>query len=387
MTHLADAEESMTVDHDPTSGVSNARSEAVKAVERVAVRARMMRIAAACAALAMLVILSVSATAAVDALIRFPSILRGIFLCVIVGLVAVDLRKFVIPSLRFRPRPIEIAQRIERQRPELAGHLAAAVDFELTGVSRTNELAAFAVRNLEERAKGMDFGSVLKLRPTVLRVSGAVACVALAIGFAAVEPVYASIAVKRVLLPWSDAAWPARTAVESLMVDRTVAPKGTPVELRARLSKGDEASERVFARYRSVRDGAGGGEASAWTEVALSRQPDGAFSRLVDGDGDRLEFVFLTRDSETQVGSMRLVEPPAITAATLVAEPPAYAQRVMGARTEDLGSGADARAYRRYFWTCADQRGASFSSGGSAVGHYCVSPQCREPGSAAKTGR
>ena len=347
MTHLADAEESMTVDHDPTSGVSNARSEAVKAVERVAVRARMMRIAAACAALAMLVILSVSATAAVDALVRFPSILRGIFLCVIVGLVAVDLRKFVIPSLRFRPRPIEIAQRIERQRPELAGHLAAAVDFELTGVSRTNELAAFAVRNLEERAKGMDFGSVLKLRPTVLRVSGAVACVALAIGFAAVEPVYASIAVKRVLLPWSDAAWPARTAVESLMVDRTVAPKGTPVELRARLSKGDEASERVFARYRSVRDGAGGGEASAWTEVALSRQPDGAFSRLVDGDGDRLEFVFLTRDSETQVGSMRLVEPPAITAATLVAEPPAYAQRVMGARTEDLGSGADARATPR----------------------------------------
>ncbi len=347
MTHLADAEESMTVDHDPTSGVSNARSEAVKAVERVAVRARMMRIAAACAALAMLVILSVSATAAVDALIRFPSILRGIFLCVIVGLVAVDLRKFVIPSLRFRPRPIEIAQRIERQRPELAGHLAAAVDFELTGVSRTNELAAFAVRNLEERAKGMDFGSVLKLRPTVLRVFGAVACVALAIGFAAVEPVYASIAVKRVLLPWSDAAWPARTAVESLMVDRTVAPKGTPVELRARLSKGDEASERVFARYRSVRDGAGGGEASAWTEVALSRQPDGAFSRLVDGDGDRLEFVFLTRDSETQVGSMRLVEPPAITAATLVAEPPAYAQRVMGARTEDLGSGADARATPR----------------------------------------
>jgi hypothetical protein len=347
VTHLADAEESMTVDHDPTSGVSNARSEAVKAVERVAVRARMMRIAAACAALAMLVILSVSATAAVDALIRFPSILRGIFLCVIVGLVAVDLRKFVIPSLRFRPRPIEIAQRIERQRPELAGHLAAAVDFELTGVSRTNELAAFAVRNLEERAKGMDFGSVLKLRPTVLRVFGAVACVALAIGFAAVEPVYASIAVKRVLLPWSDAAWPARTAVESLMVDRTVAPKGTPVELRARLSKGDEASERVFARYRSVRDGAGGGEASAWTEVALSRQPDGAFSRLVDGDGDRLEFVFLTRDSETQVGSMRLVEPPAITAATLVAEPPAYAQRVMGARTEDLGSGADARATPR----------------------------------------
>lgn len=342
--HRTDAEDSMAADHDPTSGVRDARSEAVQAVERVAVRARVLRIAASFAALVILVIVSVSITAAVDAFVRFPSVLRGIILLVIVGLVFVDLRKFVIPSLRFRPRPIEIAQRIERQRPELAGHLAAAVDFELTGVSRTNELAAFAVRNLEERARGMDFGSVLKLRPTALRVMGATACVALVVGFATLEPVYASIAVKRVLMPWSEAAWPARTAVESLMAEQGVAPKGSPVELRARLTKGDEASERVFARYRSVRER---GDATAWTEVALSRQPDGAFSRLVDGDGDRLEFVFLTRDSETPVGSMRLVEPPAIMAAKLAVDPPAYAKRVVKARSEDLGNGTDTRATPR----------------------------------------
>ncbi len=335
----------MSQQHDTSSGHQVRRSDAVQAVERIAVRARVLRIVAAFAALAVLVVASVSLTAAVDAVVRFPGLLRAVFLCVIVALVAIDVRKFVIPSLRFRPRPIEIAQRIERQRPELSGHLAAAVDFELTGLSKTNELAAFAVRNLEERAKGVDFGRVLRFRPTVVRVLGAIACIALALGFAAVQPVYATIALKRVLMPWSDAAWPARTAVESLMAGKAVAPKGAPVELQARLTKGDGATERVFARYRTL--GSDAGEPSAWTEVALSRQPSGDFARLIEGDGERIEFVFLTRDAETAVESIRLVEPPAVAGATLVAEPPEYAKRVLQVRSEELGNGMDARATPR----------------------------------------
>jgi hypothetical protein len=335
----------MSQDHDTTSASQSQRSDAVRSVERIAVQARVLRIVAAFAALVVLVVVSVSLTAAIDALVRFPAVLRAVFLCVIVALVAIDVRKFLIPSLRFRPRPIEIAQRIEKQRPELAGHLAAAVDFELTGVSKTNELAAFAVRNLEERAKGMDLRRVLRLRPTVVRVFGAIACVALASVFAAMQPDHATIAVKRVLMPWSDAAWPARTAVESLMAGKAVAPKGAPIELQARLTKGDGAKERVFARYRTI--GADAGEPSAWTEVALSRQPSGDFSRLVEADGERIEFVFLTRDAETTVGSIRLVEPPAIEGAIVTVDPPGYASRVLQTRNEELGNGMDARATPR----------------------------------------
>jgi hypothetical protein len=203
----------MNLEQDSTPTTNRVRSQAVRSVERIAVRARMLRIAAAFSALVVLLLVAVWAAASLDALVRFPAPLRAALLCAIVALVAVDVRKFLIPSLRFRPRPIEIAQRIERQRPELAGHLASAVDFELTGLARTNELAAFAVRNLEERARGVDFASVLRIRPTLARVLAALLCVACSATFAVLEPVYTGIALRRVLVPWTDASWPARTAV------------------------------------------------------------------------------------------------------------------------------------------------------------------------------
>jgi hypothetical protein len=340
----------MKASHDTSSAPVLARSPAVGAVERIAFRARVLRIVAAISALAVLALVSIWVAASVDALVRFPALLRGVVLCAIVALIVIDVRKFLIPAFRFRPRAIDIAQRIERQRPEFSGHLASAVDFELTGLSRTNELAAFAVRNLDERAKGVDFAKVLRLRPTLLRVLAACVCFAGSAVFALREPAYATIALRRVLTPWSDASWPARTAVESLMTGTSVAPKGAPIELRARLTKGDVGAERVFVRYRTLGDAGsadGGPQASGWTEVALSRQPSGDYSRLVDADGDRLEFVFLTRDAESAIGSIRLIEPPAIVSATLSVEPPEYARRVVPARSEQLGTGLDSRATPR----------------------------------------
>ena len=339
------AVETMSSDQNSTSVHGGARSVAVLAVERLAVRARALRIVAACGALVILVVAAVSGTAAIDALVRFPAPIRAAILLAIVVLVAVDVRKFLVPALRFRPRPIEIAQRIERQRPELAGHLAAAVDFELTGVARTNELAAYAVRNLEDRARGMSFSGVLRLRPTALRALGAMACIGFVVGFAALEPAYASIAVRRVLTPWSNAAWPARTAVESLVADGLVAPKGAPVELRARLTKGDASSERVFVRYRVLSDA--GTVMVPWTEVALSRQPTGEFERLVDAGGDRVEYAFVTRDAETEVRSIRLVEPPKVVEAKAWVTAPEYARRVVETREVQLGDGTDARSTLR----------------------------------------
>jgi hypothetical protein len=317
----------------------------VRSIERIALKARLLRVAAAVASLVILVLVGFAIIASLDALIRFPSLLRALMLFALLTLVAIDVRKFLIPALRFRPRPIEIAQRVEKQRPELAGHLASAVDFELSGLSKTNQLAAYAVRNLEEMARGVDFGAVLRVRPAMTKVAGMASCVAVTGWVAIVHPTTASIASKRVLLPWTEAMWPARTAVESLVRDGLVAPKGTPVPLRARLTMGDAANERVFLRYR-VLDGAGA-ELSPWTETALSRQPSGEFERLVDANGDRIEYAFLTRDAETDVRAIRLVEPPRVVASRATVRAPGYAARQIAERTEDLCTGTDARSLLR----------------------------------------
>ncbi|MBI1304419.1 MAG: hypothetical protein GC172_11635 [Phycisphaera sp.] len=316
-------------------------------MQRLATAARALAIASALASLGVLVLVGFAIAASLDALLRFPMPVRALLLVAIALLAAVDLKRFVLPALRFRPRSVELALRVERARPELAGRLASAVEFEESGIARRNPLAARAVADLEERARGMDLRGVLRVRPTVTRVGAALALVVAGALFATADSQSASIAVRRIFLPWTDASWPARTAVEALIASDAVLPRGKPVALRARLTKGDVLRERVFARYRIwPADGSTGIE-PAWNEVALSRQPSGDFERLVDADGSRIEVVFLTSDAETEPLSVRLVDPPRVVRAVATVTPPAYARRILGARTEDLGDGRDARGTPR----------------------------------------
>jgi hypothetical protein len=320
---------------------------AVRSVQRLATAARALAIASALAALGVLVLVGFAVAASLDAMLRFPMPVRVILLAVIAVLVAIDLRRFVLPALRFRPSAVELALRVERKRPELSGRLASAVEFEESGLARRSALAARAVADLEERARGMDLRGVLRVRPAIARVGAVLALAAAGVLFAAFEANSASIAARRIFLPWTDAAWPARTAIEGLIASDGVLPRGKPVALRARLTKGDAVRERVFARYRVWPVDGSEGPAPAWNEVALSRQPSGDFERLVDADGGRIEVVFLSSDAETELLGIRLVEPPRIVRAAATITAPDYARSVLGERTEDLGDGRDARGTPR----------------------------------------
>lgn len=320
---------------------------AVRSVQRVAMAARALAVASSLASLVVLMVSGFAIAASLDAFLRFPMPVRALVLVVLGFLVAIDLRRFVLPALRFRPSAVDLALRIERARPELAGRLASAVEFEESGLARRNPLAARAVADLEERASGMDLKGVLRVRPALMRVGAMVVLVVAGAGFVAADSSSASIAVRRILLPWTDAAWPARTAVEGLVASGGVLPRGKPVALRARLTKGDVLRERVFARYRVWPVDTGAAVEPAWNEVALSRQPSGDFERLVDADGARIEFMFLTSDAETEPVSVRLVEPPRIVRAVATIMPPEYARGVLGDRTEELGDGRDGRGTLR----------------------------------------
>jgi hypothetical protein len=330
--------------HNPGSQPNRpSMSETVRGVVRLAALARALRVTGAVSSLVVLVVACVAGAAAVDAAVRFPAALRGVILGGIAFAVVVDLRRFVLPALRFRPQPVELALRIERMRPELAGKLASAVEFEMSGAARGSALAARAVRDAEERSAGAALGRVMRLKPTALRACAALGCVVAVVAFAVVEPSSASIAARRVLAPWSDAVWPARTALEALVADGSVAARGRPLALRARMTQGESARERVRAEYRFTRDGTAG----EWIEVALARQPSGVFERFVDAEGDAVEVRFLTSDAATDVAKVRLVAPPAVTSLRARIEPPAYAAVAVAAREIDLGDGGDSRGIMR----------------------------------------
>ena len=331
------------MDDQETNHMSERPSRAVRDVVRLAARARSLRIAGALASLVALALACMLGVALLDAAVRFPALIRAALLACIAALVFVDVRKFVIPALRFRPEAVDIALRIERQRPELAGKLASAVEFELSGAARGSALAARAVRDAEERAAGVVFGKVIRMKPTALRVATALALVSVVALLSAMSPTMASIAARRVLAPWSDAVWPARTALESLVADGSVAARGRPLALRARMTQGESERERVRAEYRTVRDGAKGD----WIEVGLSRQPSGEFERFIDADGDAIEVRFLTSDAATDAVTVRLVPPPAVASAEVRIAPPAYAARAVAGRTEPLGDCGGSRGILR----------------------------------------
>ncbi|NBQ15872.1 MAG: hypothetical protein EBU31_14990, partial [Proteobacteria bacterium] len=238
------------------------------------------------------------------------------------------------------PPLVEVALRMERGHGEARGILAAGTDLaeaEARHDPVTGQLAQEVVRRASTVVQHADHGIVDPRPARRASVSAGVAVLIFA-AMVLISPESARIALLRLVTPFADVQWPARTMVEPAMASK-VHPRGSALPLRARTVRGDPASMRVEAQYRLVRNGT-----DAWQTVLLSAQPDGSFERLVETDGDAIEVLFRTEDMETLPVTIRLVQAPAVESARASIEPPAYAQGAVDARTVDLGNGTDRRA-------------------------------------------
>ena len=275
------------------------------------------------------------AAVAVDRVLRLPSGIRAAELAALVLGAGAWFVLRAVPAWRFRPPLVEVALRVERASGSRG--IAIAADLAESGArDASRELADEAIR---AGASAMP-GAVRVDRGELVRAATwAGASLALALALALAVPETASIGLRRLVNPFAGVQWPARTMVEADM-GTGVRPRGPALALRARHVRGDQASMRVEAEYRVMRDGSYGQR----RRVVLPVQPDGAFERLVEADGERLEVVFLTEDMETPVVEVRLVPPPAVRSARLELSPPAYAAGSVDRRTADLGNGSDRRS-------------------------------------------
>ena len=312
------------------------RLDTIAARIRVAVLSeRLLLLIAACSGLVLVAVL-------LDAAFRWPMAIRLAILAAIVVFAFESFRRLILPVIRFRPTALDIALRIERRTPALSGRLAAAIDFGVASRSGgvTSPIVASAVGST---ASSID-ASALALPIRTERIRRAIAAIlvaAVAIGVpSALLPQESRIGLERTLLPWSDAQWPARTALRSLVEDGSVAARGRPFVLAASLEKGDPARERVEALYRLERNG----EKGPWERIVLTRQQDRRFERRIPSDADSIEFLFETDDFETPIASVRLVTPPEIVDAAIEIEPPAYATASRSSRRFELGPGTDRRS-------------------------------------------
>ena len=279
------------------------------------------------------------AAAMLDFLFRLPSPVRWTMLLAGLIWLGVEIHRRVWPAIRFRPSLIDVALRIESMTPSVAGRLASAIDFAHLNRSERGPLADRSLSDLQKRANTVRFEAVIDGKSAHQRFGMAVLALIFIGGIAAWSPAEASIATRRILAPWSDARWPARTDVASATKAELVHPRGEPLALAADLIKGDPGSERVSVRLRTVRDGS----PDPWRSLVMTRQQGTRFERVVDTNADSIEYEFASVDSETERFEVRFVPAPAVDTARVSIEPPAYAAR-LGRSESELGPGTDRRS-------------------------------------------
>lgn len=278
-----------------------------------------------------------------DFIFRFPAPLRALVLAAGVAALAILAVRLISAAWRFRPTPMDLALRIERSSPSLRGRLASGIEFAQSGADRESPLAARSVADAAARLGSESLGDWLAPRRSLAELSTAVASIALVVAVSLLVPAYAMIGAKRLVLPFGDHRWPARTAVESLIGEKRYHARGSALLLAARLSEGDGVKERVVAEVVVERENG----ARDREELVLTRQADGRYERVLEADPSirSASIRFRSADAETDVQAIEFVPPPAIAAARLRLEPPEYALDTLEAREVDLGDGTDGRAH------------------------------------------
>lgn len=351
-------------DHAPLSSTTPAgntppldpdRVEGVmRALRRLRTKAWFVLVAWALASVAGIIAVVLTVVALADYSLRTPPTLR-------IGLLAVGLLGFwsllrtrLGPVIWFKPSLVEIALRVEKtdqaRRAGLSGRLASSVEFatrEVAG-SMDKDRAAYLIRDSMDRLESSGaMAGVVRARGA-WRAALIALCLALpGIGLAAWRPDLAQIAARRLLTPWSDAAWPKRTMladVTGVMVHSSRAS----LPVRAAVAHGFSSTPDVWIRYRLVVDGSSG----PWRSELLTPQGRRAVSSdgRLEGDlverliepahttADRnpaghceVEYRFVSMDDQTALARIMLVDPPVIARSVVSVEPPDYAQGMTGA--------------------------------------------------------
>lgn len=374
--HPRAAPRTMTTAHpnpnQPRPGTTHAAGVGVgfdsgrRSLASLARAARLILISQRSARIVAAVLAAALALGAIDYALRLPTPLRTVHLLGGVVLVALAVWKLVIPAFRLRPSDASLALRVERLRPELAGLLASAVEFERPDDRRgpigadgfERALAARVVDRARAEFEPTDTRGVLRLKPFAHSFAVLALSVAAAAGVAFAQPGLSKIGVARTLAPWSGAEWPKRTMVADA-TGLEVHPLGAAIPLRAALLRSHREPENtdVYVEHRAIRDGRAAGarrDLLTWQRRGDTSAGSGElFERLIEASGDAIEYRFVTLDDRTVWRRLMLVDRPAVASAAARITPPDYARELGPAGPGgagdagseiDLGVGTDERA-------------------------------------------
>lgn len=257
----------------------------------------------------------------IDWYLRFDTLFRFILLLLFASSVVWVITTCVVPMIRYRPTRMDVALRIERSHRSTEGRIASASQF--IDDSREHPGITSSIEDAENALQSISDAGVLRPRGAVFWTLGGLSIVITLVVLTIISPSITGTGLSRILLPASDARWPARTSVSSLMDDSDglIHGRGTTLLLRASNDTIGSPDGSVWVQYRSV----GADESGEWSTVLMTHQSDSIHERIVEPSGDTFEYRFRTEDASTGSASMRLVDMPRVVDAEMRVIPPDYA--------------------------------------------------------------
>ena len=310
--------------------------------ERAAHRVRTLLVAERLSSLGALALALAAGFIVIDLLLRLPAPLRAALLAAWTGAVAWTAWRRIRPALRMRVSPVSIALKAEERNPAMGGRIASALEFASAHGAPgagASPFEAAVIRDVVPHVSERDVLGVIDARPCRRRMVRLAAMAAMALIVVAVAPKMSAVGVQRLFMPWTAAEWPARTGIES-RTDVRHHPRGASLPLRAELTRGDAARERVWVRIRRMN---ASGLFGGWEESLAVRQSGARFERLVEPGERAIEFQFRTADVSTPVQRVDIVEPPSVASARATVTPPGYAAGAVPPREQDLGDATGSR--------------------------------------------
>lgn len=298
----------------------------------------------------------------VDFVLRMPGWLRAAIVLTLLSTGGWWLFKKLRKAWAFAPTISELAIRVERIYPRLAGLLSSALEFALypqryAQPVATAAMAQASVSAAQQQLAGVSVGRLIDLRPTRKIAAWLLVTMALTAVVVTALPTYSMIAVSRWLAPFGDTAWPKRTEIAATVTD-AVHPVDTPVEFTAHVGRGYKPGMRVWLQYQwvdeSQPDAAGPVESMLMTEqLSLSSDDGTAASRefklqwrppaemvrqITAGQQTQqtLRYWFAAGDDATKPTDTVLVARPTLETLTAEVEPPAYAAGLVAPQTVRL---------------------------------------------------
>ena len=234
----------------------------------------------------------------------------------------------IVRPLRVPIRADQLAVLVERRHPELRSRLISAVEFVSFatnrppyGVAPSPMMIEAVVREAEDEAGFIRFKDALVHRRALWRSATVLGCMAVM--------AILSVGAPKIMGPWfrrnvllADVDWPQRNrlTVENLVDGQLTVARGDDKTITAVVDKGFEAPRQVYIRYKS--------------ESGLSGR-----DQMPTVGGDRKEFTYTFErinetmecrisggDAVTDWFTVKVVDRPRITQATLTITPPAYRQ-------------------------------------------------------------